>query len=71
MDRDELETFKKLSGTRESAAQAVHNGIYNLAVAMFESLEYRRLVFGNGHHMAQELAATAQQMILDRWQVDQ
>lgn len=56
--------------TLEEAKSQVSNNIYSLAVGLFEELECSKLIHGNGHHMAQKLAAEAVKMVEERWNKD-
>lgn len=50
----------------EHAATAISNAIYETAL-FFERLEGAGKISGNGHHLAQELAAAAAAMLRERW----
>jgi hypothetical protein len=45
----------------------VQNNVYQAAVQLFEFLEHRGLITGNGHHMAQDVAAYAAELLSSRW----
>lgn len=51
----------------EDASRALEKAIYRASVGLFENLEHRRLIYGNGHHMAQKLAGSAVEMLKERW----
>jgi hypothetical protein len=52
--------------TKEAAVARIGNLVYE-ATALFERLEGADLVWGNGHHARQKIAAFAQHMIAERW----
>jgi hypothetical protein len=55
------------STTFEEAKIEVENRIHQAACAVFEDLEGSGLIAGNGHHMAQNLAAQAVEEVRRRW----
>ncbi len=50
----------------EDAAVAASNAAYD-ALGIFESLEHAGKVRGNGHHMRQEIAKAAADLVRERW----
>lgn len=50
----------------ESFAKEVAERVYSVSVSYFEGAEHRKLILGNGHHMAQKLAEMAKKMLLSR-----
>jgi hypothetical protein len=49
----------------------VENTAYRSMVSLFESLEHQGLISGNGHHIAQKIAAIAKETVLERWKEKQ
>ena len=56
--------------SKEAAKAAASNAAYAAIVELFEAAEHRQLVRGNGHHMAQEVAAFAADLMGMRWRDD-
>ena len=50
----------------ELAKAEMRNRVYEAAI-LFERLENAGKVRGNGHHMAQKVAAFAVEMVAERW----
>lgn len=50
----------------EDAATDMSSAVYK-AAALYERLENRGLILGNGHHIRQQLAREAVLMLRDRW----
>ena len=50
----------------ESAKAEMCNRVYEAAI-LFERFENARKVHGNGHHMAQSVAAFAEKLMAERW----
>ena len=50
----------------ESARAEICNRVYEAAI-LFERFENAGKVHGNGHHMAQKVAAFAEAMMAERW----
>lgn len=50
----------------EELEAQLQNGVYAAAVAVYEKAEHARLIHGNGHHMAQEMARIARDLLRDR-----
>ena len=49
-------------------AQAViYKRVYEATVSHLEKLETKGLITGNGHHLAQQLAEQAKQLVGERW----
>lgn len=44
-----------------SAEADLVNGVYRAAIKIFEGLEHKRVLHGNGHHMAQHVAQNARE----------
>lgn len=57
---------EKLHTIQERYEIQMENRIYEAAL-LFESLEGRGLINGNGHHLAQEVAAYAVKLLQSRW----
>ena len=72
-ERAELERRDALTdkgyGPDTVVAQALRaeQAVYLAAVKVFEDLEHRGLIAGNGHHIAQALAMQAKAIAIDRW----
>jgi|LGVF01.2.fsa_nt_gb hypothetical protein len=49
--------------TLRDAQREIANATY-LATGLFEQLEQKNKIFGNGHHIRQEVASFAEQMML-------
>lgn len=45
----------------------LRNTIYEVAVKCFEQLEHDGLIYGNGHHAAQNITMYAERELLLRW----
>lgn len=43
------------------------NAVYTASVKIFESAEYKGQIYGNGHHMAQDVAEYARRKLSERW----
>lgn len=52
--------------TLEQAEGEISRKVYE-ACQLFERMENRRKVRGNGHHMAQQLAKQAADLMRERW----
>lgn len=53
--------------TIEELTTSLVRDVYAAAVQHFEAAEHARLIVGNGHHLAQDLAETAKRLLLERW----
>jgi len=53
----------------ETAQVEIEQAVYNAAL-LFERLEGVKKVHGNGHHMAQRIAAQAKELLVERWIVE-
>lgn len=51
----------------ETAKAEISNKIYDASI-LFEQLEYRGKVYGNGHHIRQKIATYASKLMEERWQ---
>lgn len=60
----EQERLKKMD--LEQLATEVENAVYKEAAYLYEHAEHRQLIHGNGHHMAQKIAAAAKDLMLTR-----
>lgn len=49
------------------AAAALSNVVYSVCAAVYEHLEHRGRVRGNGHHMAQKAAEFVSSLMCERW----
>lgn len=47
-------------------AADVSTDVYAAVVKLYEEAEHAGLIFGNGHHMAQIIAESARQLLLNR-----
>tara|TARA_Y100000034_G_scaffold123822_1_gene171164 strand:+ start:1440 stop:1655 length:216 start_codon:yes stop_codon:yes gene_type:complete len=45
----------------------IKNAAYDAVIVFYEGLEHRGRVRGNGHHMAQKIAAAASELLRERW----
>lgn len=52
--------------TEDQAVNFIENFVYD-ATALFEMLEWVNKVYGNGHHMRQNIAAKAGELMRERW----
>lgn len=52
----------------EELAQKVSNAAYAAVAKHFEEAEHAGLIVGNGHHMAQDIAEKAKNLLLERHQ---
>jgi hypothetical protein len=52
----------------ERIAADVSTDVYAAVVKLYEEAEHAGLIVGNGHHMAQEIAQKAKQLLLERYQ---
>jgi hypothetical protein len=52
--------------TLKDAQTELSNRVYE-AARLLEELEYAGKVFGNGHHMRQQLCAAAEALLAERW----
>lgn len=52
---------------RQGYGNEVSNHVYHACVGIYERLETQGLIFGNGHHMAQRVAAYAERTLLSRF----
>jgi len=52
--------------TKQDAITEIGNAIYKAAF-LFEQLEGKRKVHGNGHHLQQEVANFAQNLMNENW----
>ena len=52
--------------SKEDAAAEIANSVYE-ATSLYETLEYKRKVRGNGHHIRQKVAAFAVSLMEERW----
>lgn len=50
----------------EKAIAEITNEIYE-ATALFEFLEHKGKIFGNGHHMRQKVSKFAEDLMRERW----
>jgi hypothetical protein len=50
----------------ETAKAELEGKVYE-AASYFENLEHKGLIYGNGHHAAQEIAAYAVECLKQRW----
>jgi hypothetical protein len=41
--------------------------VYAACIKIFEDMEHEEEVYGNGHHMAQDVAAFAEHLLNERW----
>jgi hypothetical protein len=48
-------------------AADVSTDVYAAAVKLYEEAEHAGLIVGNGHHMAQEIAAKASGLLMERF----
>lgn len=53
--------------SKKNISNEASNLVYRAIIGLLESLEHQNLIVGNGHHMAQKLAQTAEEMVLARW----
>lgn len=53
--------------TMEQAEADVSNAAYAAVTGLFEGLEFAGRVRGNGHHMAQDVAKFASELVKKRW----
>lgn len=51
---------------RDNYASQISNSVYQ-ATDMIEAMEQMGLLDGNGHHMRQQVAEFAEQLVRDRW----
>lgn len=51
---------------RERLAVDLGNNIY-AAAWLYEALEYKGVILGNGHHIRQKLVAMAEELFNERW----
>jgi hypothetical protein len=65
MKRDEY--LDKL--TKENAKAEIENRVYEVCL-LYEELEGKGKVRGNGHHMAQKVAKFASDLMEERWEKD-
>ncbi len=54
--------------SKSRAASQASNVSYGALIGLFEHLEHKRLIHGNGHHMAQQISAAAGELIEERWE---
>jgi hypothetical protein len=59
------DAFKDM--TLEQVLADVSNRVYE-ATRFFEDLEHSGQIWGNGHHLRQQLAEKAQALVLNRWE---
>ena len=52
--------------TKEQAATLIENAVYDTC-HLFERLEGVNKVYGNGHHMMQNVAKFAHDLMIERW----
>ena len=53
--------------TKLSDIQAsLSSNVYALCLKYFEKAELKGLVFGNGHHMAQDIGEAARKLLMER-----
>lgn len=50
----------------ENAKALLESDVY-AACKLFETLEFEGRVYGNGHHMRQQIAAEASKLLIERW----
>lgn len=62
----EFDRNRLLSMTEDQAVNFIENAVYE-AGALFERLEGVNKVRGNGHHMRQNIAAKAGELMRERW----
>lgn len=55
------------NGVIEELARKASNAAYAAVVKLYEEAEYAGLIVGNGHHMAQDIAEKAKQLLLERY----
>lgn len=67
MPRSIYEDGKAKTVSVETAEVDVSNAAYAAVVGLFESLEHAGKIRGNGHHMAQEVAKHASDLVKSRW----
>lgn len=60
----EMDRLKKMS--LENLAVELENKVYKEAAYLYEHAEHRGLIHGNGHHMAQQIAGAAKDLMLVR-----
>jgi len=61
-------TDEELNGMNlDTAACDIENAVY-AACGLYERLEGRRRLYGNGHHMAQQVATFAKNLMIERWE---
>lgn len=51
----------------EINAAYLSNRVYEACAGIFESLEANGDIHGNGHHMAQQVAKKAEDLLRERW----
>lgn len=51
----------------EEIATNVSNRVYTAVVGLYEEAEHAGLIVGNGHHMAQEIAQRAKDLLMERY----
>lgn len=51
----------------EEAKADISTKVYAVVAPIFEALEHAKLIHGNGHHMAQRVAAEAEKLVQERW----
>lgn len=64
LDRNVLNSITTL----DRAVERVTTEVYDASVGIFENLEHRRLIHGNGHHIAQKIAEYAANIMRERWE---
>lgn len=65
-DTNELSKDRLLVMTEDQAVNFIENAVYE-ASALFERLEWVNKVRGNGHHIRQNIAAKAGELMRERW----
>jgi hypothetical protein len=65
MRKDEFEYMLSCKDT-DHLASDVSNEVYRSAVRIFEYLEGKKIITGNGHHDAQRLAILAEYLIVKK-----
>lgn len=60
------ETKTEARQTLEDMGKELEQAVYTASVKFFERAEGKQLIFGNGHHMAQNLGRAARLLLLAR-----